>query len=81
MSTFANDDSEDEQWLQDHKEEHQETPKMTPSRRKRRMGKRPIRVSQTKQKCPHCGEKAVVELFRNTKCLACQVSEFLGPIH
>lgn len=54
--------------------ERQERPKRAPK-------KAPIHVGTILQTCPHCGEKASVELFRNTRCLACQVADFLGPIH
>jgi len=85
---FAGDESEDDKWLQDHNKEFQNpgafpAPEATdwkPERRQRFPQKRPIHVGKTKQRCPHCGEMAPPELFRDTKCLACQAAEFLGPI-
>lgn len=90
MSLFASDDSEDEQWLQNHKKHHQkmefqkpEGPDWNPEAKKRARRRQPreipIRVGKTMQECPHCHQPAPAELFRDTKCLACQIADFLGP--
>ena len=88
---FVGDESEDEKWLQEHIKAFQGRdvfPESDPhawkpptKARRKKAKKRPIHVGETKQKCPHCGQMAPVEMFRDTKCLACQASEFLGPIH
>jgi hypothetical protein len=85
---FAGDDSKDENWLQEHNKEFQNPGAFSASgapdwrsKERKRPPRRPIRVGKTKQRCPHCGEMAPPELFRDTKCLACQAADFLGPIH
>lgn len=40
----------------------------------------PLTMSKSKRMCKYCGHEAVVELFRDSKCLACQVSDYIGPI-
>lgn len=85
-------DAEEDAWLKEHKKHHQDPEKKPPEpaganpdswrrRRDHRQSPRPIRVTETKQKCPHCQQEAAMELFRDTKCLACQVADYLGPIH
>jgi hypothetical protein len=91
VNHFAGDHSEDEKWLQDHKKSFRnpqefqkpagpdwKAPRGLP-RKRRGPKKSPIRIGDTKQMCPHCKQPAPAETFRDTKCLSCQVSEFLGP--
>lgn len=40
----------------------------------------PLTVGKTKRPCPHCHQPAAVELFRDNKCLACQVADYIGPL-
>jgi hypothetical protein len=90
VSLFENEKSEDDAWLQKHKQHFRETsddyepsegPEWKTQARKRRPAKkRPIQVGSKKQKCPHCGQPAAMELFRDTKCLACQVADYLEPL-
>ena len=88
MSFFASDDSEDEQWLQNHKKHFQnpkefqnpEGPDWKERPKKRRARRRQPREPETmKQMCPHCKQEAPPETFRDTKCLACQITDYLGP--
>ena len=76
--SFAEGDEDDEKWLKAHKKEHDKKP----VRRKRtpRQRGRPIQVGSVKKNCKNCGEGAAVELFRNGRCLACQVADYLGPM-
>lgn len=51
-----------------------------PEPRKRIRKPQPIRVSKRQRHCDHCKDSASIELFRDGKCLACQVAEFIGPL-
>jgi len=74
VSIFESERSEDEPWLQEHKKHFQTQKKQT-----RRPPANQLQMSGVTNKCQHCQRMAPMELFRDGKCLACQVTDYLGP--
>ena len=68
MSVFERDRSEDEPWRQKIPE------RLVPKAQ-------PLQMSGVRTNCVHCQQDAPMESFRAGKCLACQVADYLGPIH
>jgi len=83
VSSLSGDENEaeDEQWLQAHKKIFRKPTRTRKNRPKKAPSPRPLRVGTTMQTCPHCQQEAPMETFRDTKCLTCQVADYLGPIH
>jgi len=72
VSIFEDNSSEDEPWIQEHKRLFQTPKKRLPP---------PLQMSGAKTQCPNCQGTTPMESIRAGKCLACQVADYLGPIH
>jgi hypothetical protein len=65
----------DEEWLREHKLHYTDASEPVAPKTQTR----PLTMSNTLRRCD-CGHDAVVELFRDGKCLACQAADYLGPL-
>lgn len=77
--SFAEPDDDDEQWLPEPKFDSPADKWFAP-RGMRRPQPPPIFVGSRTRTCGCCQQRAATELYRDGKCLACQVAEFLGPL-
>lgn len=75
---YENEDEDEDEvdWLQSHKDQFSEKKPSPKIPQPMARGPRPIFVGKIKQICPSCMDEAAIELFRDAKCLACQIANY-----